>query len=426
MVLSLYENFKELGQKTKIPENTKIQLISKDGAINNANNLFLSKTFPSGKLTEILFGDMFENNEFLANIELFDFDKNENIEQIEGFFLWLGVNRFTKFSKQTQDSNYDQFLLKSAKRPASFSSFSFEMHSISNFENVRNISKEKFIVWALKDYTLREEFYKRHEVKYIKGSGWVPHHFTYDAPSYVLYQLASSNLFKDYLITTEKLSKLVNEFTIDYNCELFKNFGIKKSDIESLILKIGAVDKFELLSTEVVKKIIRDLPAKSKSGKQTLTIYKEAIEHYKLNNKPLDNNEILLAAKIEDELDYFPQSEIYYNGTINLPKKITKSKAILNFPRRQNTSKVIEFFGINDLSTINIVITKHTINNDLTKSLQNLLKKIITYILVYRFEDSTTESSRKKDLSNIKNISIQLYDQVIYKIDDESFELDNT
>ena len=427
MILSLYENYKMIGEKTSIPEKTKIQLVSKNNTIENSTNLFLSKTYQSGQLTEELFNNIFDDSYFLANVDQFNFSPQEDIIQIERFFLWLGVNKYTKFKEVTYDSDYEAFIFTKIEKPANFGRLSsFELLKIEFLAEIISYYKdndqyEKLILWLLSDKKIFSEIIDKKILKYY----YRRNHDLPDAPSFVLFQLASSSICKDFLITNEKLSDLVNEISISYNSELFKKYDIKKSDVESLILKIGAVDKFENLSISAVKNIFRRLPLKSPEGKQTLTIYKEALDHYKKNKQPLNDSQIKLCSKKHNELDYYPQSEIYYNGNIKLPKKITDTMAILNLPRRQNTTNIIRFYGINDLKKINITIKKHTTLDYISKEFQKYFKEILPYILVYRFGDSTTESSRKNDIAKIKNVSIQLCSQVEYSLNNNSFELDN-
>ena len=178
------------------------------------------------------------------------------------------------------------------------------------------------------------------------------------------------------------------------------------------------------MSIKAVKNILKKLPEKSSDGKQTQTIYKECIEHYKKNKKQLNDNTILLFAKKDNERTFYNQNEIYYNGNLKLPKSITNTKAILNFPRRQSTKDVVEFFGIKDLKSVNIITQKDEKSKS-DNSFQDFFKTIIPFILVYRFETSTTEASRKKDTASLKNININLCSKVEYKVNDEIMELEN-
>mgnify|MGYP000517575767 CR=1 FL=1 len=92
-----------------------------------AKNLYLSNSYPSGKMTEYLFKNIFSNNDFLANIQIYKF-QNEVIEDVEEFFLWLGVNKYTKFNKINSDSNYEKFIFTKIDKPLAYRDSSFQFH----------------------------------------------------------------------------------------------------------------------------------------------------------------------------------------------------------------------------------------------------------------------------------------------------------
>jgi hypothetical protein len=100
MVQSLYENYILL-DKTDIPSGTKVQLLNQNNTLSDASNLFLSNSYPSGELTEMLFGDIFSNDEFLADIATYNLE-DEPLDDVELFFLWLGVNKISKLVPATQ------------------------------------------------------------------------------------------------------------------------------------------------------------------------------------------------------------------------------------------------------------------------------------------------------------------------------------
>ncbi len=252
----LYKNFKikEIQIETK-----NIPCISKDLQIVNSNDLFLSNSYPSGKLTEYLFRDIFDENQFLNGYSFFNFQDDER-EEVERFFtIWLGVNKYTKFEKVTHSyiDGYDKYLFKKTEKPNNYSKLSYEMEKIAYIDKIKNIDIEKFILWILKDTEIQNKLSENHTVSYIKNGGYVEHYLTYNAPSYILYQLYQTNIFKDYLITNEKLSLLVNKININYNALIFKNNEIKKANIENLILKIGAVEKIEDISIERIRNILK-------------------------------------------------------------------------------------------------------------------------------------------------------------------------
>ena len=423
MLKSLYENYKILREKTKIPEQTKVQLLDKNKKLQNAKDLFLSSSYPSGKLTEFLFKDIFEDSQFLVNKDIFGFS-DDRMEEVERFFIWLGVNKYTKFEIiETKISNkndkYHNFLFEKGKieKPHNYSQLSYKMIKIAYLDKIKNISIEKFILWMLKDVDIQTELSKTYEVKYIKSGGYVKHYLTSNAPSYILYQLYTTNIFKDYLITNEKLSKLVNDIQIDYEHEIFKKYNIKKADIESLILKLGAVEKFEDMSIERIRKILKKLDRDEKV-KQTQTIYKAVRNH----KEHLNDKTIRLCAKKNNELGYYNQDEIYYVSSMNLPKKILENIPIVNIPPR--LGNIVDFFGIKDTKNIKTTIKKHQTNQTLTEKFKKFFYRIQPYILVKRF-DNLNKDEKQKTLNILKKTKIILCDKVIYELDGQVNELEN-
>lgn len=416
MIRALYENFKI----NKVEIETKlIPLISKNDEIINSKDLYLSSTYPSGKLTEELFESTLEKNQFLANMDKFNFEVNEDKEQIERFFLWLGVNKYTIFSNITTDYKYDKYLSNKIETPQNYSRFVFEIPNIINIKAIKKINVEKIILWILKDNKIRDEISKKYEVRYIKNGGYVKHLFTYDAPSYILYQLSSLNYFKNYIITNEELGKTVNSISIDFNHELFKTYEIGEHAIKDLILKLGAKERFEDLSIDAIKTILKNLEEKSPDGKYTQTIYKAVRNH----KDTLNDTNIKLCAKKEGKLDYYNQNEIFYVNTTKLPKKILNNIPIINIPPR--LGNIINFFGIKDIKNIEITLISYDINDILSCRFKEFFEKMKIFILVYKFENSKKKKTKENDLNKLKNVDIHLCNKVCYKIEGNEYQLED-
>ncbi len=426
MVQALYENFM-LVEKTTIPVDTKIQLLNKSKTLTDAKNLYLSNSYPSGKMTEHLFKNIFTNNDFLANIQIYKF-QNEVIEDVEEFFLWLGVNKYTKFNKINSDPNYEKFIFAKIDKPLAYRDSSFEAKYIDKFQKiVKNISIEKLLIWFLIDEKIYNQLdYNNDDIlKYSKAgeSYYSFRHIIYKKPSYILYQILSSGIFNDFLVGNDKLNLIANAIQINYDDNQLKRFN--KADIESLLLKIGAVEKFEKLSIERVSNIVKELPFSSLEGKYAQLIYKLCIKHYEKNHKLLMYKEnIKLFAKKGENKQYFNLSDVFYNGNIKLPKRITDSRAILDYPRRQSTKNVINFFGINNLKSIEIDVIYQNISENLTQEFNKLLNKINEYILVYRIKDIEIDKVANEELRKLKNLDIKLCNEVEYSIDEENFKLE--
>ena len=428
MVQSLYENYILL-DKTKIPADTKIQLLTKSKSLADAKKIFLSASYPSGKLTELLFNEIYTDEEFLADASLYGLE-NEDLEDIEEFFIWLGVNKYTKFSSKSQDRNYTNFIFKHIDKPINYRDCFLRLRVIDNFEEIiEKLALEKIILW----FSLDEKIYSQldysnsDEFRYSKDREYYGNysHTIHNKPSYILYQILSIGLFDDYLIGNDKLSPLINNISFDFNNKWFEEYKINKSDIESILLKIGAVDKFEKLSIDAVNRIVENLPLNSLEGKQAQSIYKLCIKHFEQNKVPLhDKEDVMLFAKKGETKQYFPLEEVFYNGNIKLPKKITDSKAVLDYPRRQSTTNVISFFGVNNLNSIKVDVVDKEVSKPLTDDFKAFLDQIKEYILVYRIKDIETDKTADIELRKLQNINLLLCSDVEYKIDEESFNLD--
>jgi len=292
------------------------------------------------------------------------------------------------------------------------------------------MSYEKIVLWFLLDEQIFKQLDNRNNTdiyKYskVRESSYSHYHEIYTKPSYILYQIVSSEIFKDYLVWNEKLSTLINHIDLNLEHELFLKYEINRADIESVLLKMGAVDRFENLSMIAVRRILKNLSVNSPEGKQTLSIYKLAIKHYEKNNQELNDDSITLYATQNNVSQYFNKNEIYYNGNIKLPKKLTDTKAILNYPRRQSTKNIVEFFGINNLNTIHIDVLDKNIIEVIASQFNIFFEQIKPLILVYRIKDIEDDKTVKNELNKLKKISISLCDNVAYKIDEENFSLEN-
>lgn len=429
MVQALYQNYIQL-DKVNISNEIKIQLLNINHLITDSKNLYLSKSYPSGKLTEFLFNDIFTSDDFLADVSKFGFNQEDSIEEIEEFFLWLGVNKYTKFVKITSDNAYSSFVFKYIQKPINYRSYSISVTAISDFKKIiEKLSYEKIILWFSLDKEINIQLDNNNNTdsfRYDK-TGENYNYFSHKIspkPSYIVYQIHSSNIFQDYLIGNEKLSPLINTIEFDFDFDAFKEYKVDKLDVERVLLKIGATDKFEQLSINSINRIVKELPIKAEEGKQTQSIYKLCIKHFETNNKSLNDKDIMLFATKEDVKGYFPLKEIFYNGNIKLPKKITNSRAILNYPRRQSTTNVINFFGVNNLSSLIINVLTQDVQEKITNDFNYIFEQIKPYILVYRIQDREGDKNAREELVKLKNINIQLCTNVKYQIDNKPFELE--
>lgn len=425
LVTSMYNNYNALGKAIESPD-IHIPLLSKGNSVENANDLYLSESYPSGELTKYLFGDTFDEESFLADVYSYGFDEKEEKENIEAFFVWFGVNKHTKYENTTRDFGYNQYLIKLFGRPENFDRFVYSEAKIVHFEKIVNsLSREKIMLWLLSDAELKSKIERKYELKYIRSRGYHHYHVTPDAPSCIRYQLLSSEIFKDYLISSANLSNLVNDLSFNVESEIFEKYDINRFDIEGLMLKIGAVDKFEKLSIAKVRDIVKGLPNRSPDGKQTQIIYKLCVKHFEKNAKPLSDDEVLLYATKNEKRQYYSLKEVYYNGNIKLPKNITDTIPILNYPRRQSTTNVVGFFGINNLNELKIEVMHMQLLDRQTNEFANLFEQLKPFILTYRIKDIESDRLTRDEVVKLQNIEIKLCCSVRYKVNEDVDELSN-
>jgi hypothetical protein len=260
MLNCLYENYSD---SIKISDKN-IQLLDQNQELQKAIDLYLSKTYPSGELTEELFGNIFKERDFLADISVYELGNDK--QKIEDFFLWLGVNKNTRL---------DEYIGRC---------FDF-----SNSEHYKYPAKKIYL-----------ESFKKH------------------------------------------------------------------------------------------------------------------------NESNLNSSAITLFAKKEGESNYFPQNEVYYSGSVKLPKEYTNTLAIFDFPKK-NVADVVSFFGVQDLSKIQPIISKkESSNND--KKFQAYFQTIKPYILAYRVKGLEDEKG-KGEAKKLDKITIKLYQNITCQIGNKEYVL---
>jgi len=427
LVSSMYNNYKALDKKVDLPKDLHIPLLSKNASVENVEDLYLSQSYPSGELTEYLFGDIFSENEFLADFSIYGLNIETDKEDIELFFLWLGVNKISKLipASHLDRSTYCRKFFKDVEGKPDYADHMTlsATKKIYNLETItKKISLEKFILWCIKDPHIYKSF-DRHEQIELRGSRGGYINTRYSKVSYIYYQLVSLGAFKNYLIAHETLNTLINKIVFNFDDAVFEQYEVTKPDIESMMLKVGAVDKFEKLTIERVREIVQRLPEKSPEGKNTLKIYTLCIKHFEKNKQSLSHDETMLYASKNGQQGYYPVKEVYYNGNIKLPKKITYTISIFNYPRRQSTTNVISFFGVQNLNTLEIEVLQQRVLEEQTNRFNRIFEQLKPFILTYMIKDSESDSTVVDKVSDLRSINIKLCSSVRYRVNDDIDEL---
>ena len=433
MLKSLLGNYMVIDDNTKIPENTKVQLLSKDHLLVDAKNLYLSNDYPSGELTEILFEGIYLDGNYIASrndLGLEDYDT----EIIEDFLLWLGINKHCIINKKilsgNEEYNYSKYVFQHTPKPETFVESYITVSEIHNFQEIIDQllgQKEKVITWIIKDGFIFDQFQDRNadSFRYRKKSEQSYKHSFNEKPSYIRYQFSLAGIFSDYILTDDNNINFINPFDFDFDHPLFKEYNISRTDIEPIMLKLGATRNFADLSIDWLSSIVNQLEGDNPKGNQTQKIYKLVLDHYRKHKQPLIG-EMKLFSKKGKQRGYFVQSEVYYSDNILLPQKTIAKYPIINLPRRVGETQVCDFFNINNLNDINITIVDETPDCALTNKFQDFLNQIKPYILAYRISQLKTQKDKSSEASTLNKLNFTLCHKILCDINDETqVPLDN-
>lgn len=432
MVASLFANFKNIeNRQEKLKIN--LPLITKSNSISDAENLFLSSSYPSGALTEIIYEDLFKKEDYLIEVDFWNLE-NEDLDTIESFFLWLGVNKFSKIitinlQNNWSEKNYIDYIFDNGtEKPDNFEIGRIQKDSfvskIDRFNVIKSLSVNKLLLLVLKDSTIRKQLEGNEERISWYYVTWRP--IIISSYSYLRFQFLQTNLFSKYILEEggEELNKLINEdFQIDY--EFLEQHGINRTEVKSILIKLGAKESFNDISPKNIYEILKSIPDKddSKKGKSTQTIYKLALESLvkQESTYPVPDDILYFARKVGNE-EYLPLNEIYYTDNSILPKKILNTLPIINLPKRIGEDNVEKYFGVKSLREFKILINEQTLQYNLCDAdLNRLFDSIKPYILAYRLESPnlkkriTDNVTKRKEAKKLKDCKIHIVTECFFK-----------
>ncbi len=397
MVQCLYKNY-NLFESTQIERS--VPLLNEKGEVQNAEYLYL----PNAN-TQLIFDGVFTAEQYLKSHKYFELETEKNISytHIEGFFMWLGVNKFPKMEKDPNDSAYVKKCLQNI--PEYNGCYSTDSETVQKLEKIINNIKvqdkglEKILLWFLLHKDLNKLILSAQTIWYSKDKQYANGNSEVKY-SYIAWQMQQTSIFKDYLID----GKGYNDFQIDYEYIIEKT-NTSERDIDNILLKIGAVEHFHELSIERVRQLLQERSEKEIiQGIQTL--YEKCVRHYSKNRTALQDANIDLLAKKDDQLAYFDPQEVYYSDR-KLPKYILKNHAIIYLPKRVGKNQVCAFFGIQE-PLFSMTVNKVEEHKSITKQFYEKFKQLTPYILAYRCQNIDSDTEYENQLKKLKNIRIKL------------------
>lgn len=425
MVAALYANFKNIDnrqEKLKIS----VPLASKARKISDAELLYLSETYPSGNLTEIIYYGFLKPSDYLAVIDFWGFN-NEESALVESFFLWLGVNQYSRIEIKTitnrwEENDFFNYIFENGTDyPDDFDRGTLAkgtyLSKIKDMDLICRLPVKHIILLALKDETIRQKLEANNEKIDWFFTRWRP--TIIPTHSYIRYQFIKANLFTKYILEDggEELNKLINNnFQIDY--DFLGQFGINKTEVKSILIKLGAKESFNDLAPETVYQVLQAIPEKDKNqtGKATQTIYKMALESLvKQESTYPVPDDIHFFSKTGNKEAYLPANQIYYSDNSVLPKKIISTIPIINLPKRVGEDNVEKHFGVKSLKEFKIEINRDSLEfNACDTDLSKLFENLKPYLLAYRLESPnlkkriTDQETKRKEAKTLKQCNIRI------------------
>lgn len=382
-----------------------------------ASDLFLGQEYPTGKSTEQIFEGIYTDNEYLAGNDFWQLtSQNVDIALIEDFFIWLGVNKYTKFLTETkqkerwQEDDYTNFVFGKIGRPDIESYKSYKIQTIQNFERIVSSDQftiEKLIAWIIKDRALfikldNERNEEDFEYSYNNNRRRVQ-----IKPSYFLLQITKSKITEDLFVDFE-FAGLLGVRTINTKHELFKKLDIEDTAIFDVLKKFGAKMSFNDLDVEKVYSL---LDIQQEEHSKARKIYQLAFNYFK-NAGSMDfgsfrKQSSTLAVK-NGARKYKPTEVVYYSDNTTLPSKIIEDFWMFDFPKRSGEKQVAEYFGLKTFKDIAIDFNNNTEIHTKIVSFNNWLNNIKPFILTYRLNSISKEKPEKPTAPNLRSVPTNL------------------
>lgn len=425
MVSALYLNYRNINTK-EFKREFAIPLVNSLGDIVNAEDLYLGKGYPSGEITSEIYDGFFSGEEYVIDNNFWQLNANDDLES---FFIWLGVNQFSKIKKLTKDwqqlSDYINYLNKIDPKPSPTYDFNkiadVEVSQLAEFNIIKQLPLHKIVLLTLHDEKIRKKLYQDHQDS-IK---WDYVRRTYELvgykPSFIQYQFKTAALFSNYVIGeySKELINVINS-DLDFNYKYLFQYGFSEQEVNDKLVLLSAARSFDQLYPTRIYTILRSLKQRDIHGDTTQMFYKLALnlleqKRYEPNEQEIQGLEVF-AKRGTSEREWRIASDVYYSNDTVLPETITREKWILNMPKRFGEDKVSKFLGVKLFSSFALEIVEGTAKHHFVQEeLEKWLEDIHPYLLAFRFRDKEIEQTTKEQAASLlRNYKIYLVSEARY------------
>lgn len=431
----LYQNFLQ-SEAVNFSADISVPTINKNGDIKVCKEVYLSAYYPSGKLTENIFENIYSQDDYIATPESLGINTSDNfdIEKFEEFLIWLQTNKYAKYTTHNLIASglddYVNYIKNYNKITTDYRAYQISYRTIVDFDNILNkLTIEKLLLWLSKDIDLENQLYdiEKDKTNVYRAREVKRQYYTTitNKPTFIKFKILSNPKFQFHNHLIEDKTEWLNDIKINYTHPVFINNNISKTRINTSLLLLNAKEDFNDLAIDHISNLFNKLNsfALDKDGKGSQDFYKKVYKHYKKNNFEL-TKPVKLFAKSNNKLGLYNQEEIYFSDNIKLPENLTDKYPILNYPSRSGGSAAIKLFKINDIKNLNSKLESFNKNDELTTEFNDFFKKLKPFILSFRLENLTTQKSKENDTSKLKNIVIELCNNIECSIEENRFKVD--
>lgn len=403
-----------------------VYLLNRKKEITQPSSLYFSKTYENGLQTETIYGDIIPDSEYLVDK---DFWNIEDEDQLEDFFILLGVSKDVKYDRfQLSEANKDYYapLLKDCKEYHLYQNHGPHnvVSRLVDLQKIERMSPSKILLLLFSDYNLRLEL-NAPRLKFDK-SGYKG---KYDYPadySYVAYQLKP--IFEKVVanIDDKDIDCLIDEKTkLDY--DFLERNGLKKEHADELLRRLYAKKDLSELDTEIIYSMLAKVPSCFPDGRNVQKVYNRILDILKTRELGNPPQGLFLACHIGDDFEYKLCKDIYYYDDAVLPKSILREIPTLVMRQRAGCDNVVRVFGVRKLTADALDIKESAVekNKPLSDSFHDYLKKHRACILAYRMLGVNDCEKKKEETRRLINLKINLISTGNFSFDGETREFED-
>jgi len=437
-----------------------VPMLNRAGSVAPANTLYIGREY-GNRITDNIYPD--NDQLFAASMQIFDISDNETADFTD-FLFRIGVARFPRQKRTTiipVPGEYIEMLARERTYPVEFDRDGFfkneddfkkasipqvEVTLLEHYEIILKHADTTHILewlmadpesWAIITANTETDTSSNCYIRWGKKQDYriMPNHLL---SSYMRYKFSQSAWFridnKRYSPCQiffkngigDKLLPYAIEPDLDIYIKNSHQVNTEKNRIQTLLLRLGASDRYSHLSTEALYGILLKLPEFDKDGSISRTLYLSLVDdkeiyfdHNNTKRKEYQENGLVFC---KSSKGFVRCSDAKYLTERMVSREVQKSFNLIDIPSRKSKVAIRECLFVSALElkgSISGMPTLHPLNNDF----QNTFSHFKDFAFCYR-----VDTAKQSEISSMKSLKVCLctelsaeYDNNISVLDDYSF-----